>query len=83
MLPWSLKMHKAKQVHVKAEADGIIAVLMRCCDDSSTDQWHTLYVRPETTDQEVQDFLATAQVRCQTQHGAMERARAIVSKGIG
>lgn len=76
------KLHKAKQIHLKDLGDGAISVLMRCCGDSSTDQWHTLYVKAETTEQEIQDFLAYAQSCCEKQHGARERARAIIEQGI-
>lgn len=74
--------HEAKQIYVKHESDGAIAVLMRCCGDPSTDSWHTIYVQAETTDQEIQDCIAYAKMRCEAQHGARERARAIINQGI-
>ena len=75
--------HTAKRVFIKHEADGILSVLMRCCGDASTDQWHTLYVKQETTDQEIQDWLALTKSRCEAQHSSRERARAIIEQGIG
>lgn len=74
--------HEAKQVHLKDVGDGAIAVLMRCCGDSSTDQWHTLYVRADTPDQEIQDWLASVKLSCEQQHASRDRARAILSQGI-
>jgi hypothetical protein len=74
--------HLAKVVHIKHEADGILSVLMRCCEDTSTDQWHTFYVKPETSDQEVQEFHAYAKSRCEQQHGARMRACAIIEQGF-
>jgi hypothetical protein len=75
-------MHEAKPVHVKHESDGAIAVLMRCCADATTDQWHTLQVQPETSDQEIQDWLASVKSRCEQQHATRERARVIIEQGI-
>lgn len=74
--------HEARQIHLKDLGDGAISVLMRCCEDKTTDQWHTLYVKPESTDQEIQDWLASCKSQCEAQHGSRERARAIISGGL-
>lgn len=73
--------HAAKQIHIKELSDGAIAVHMRCCGDESTDQWHTLYVKPETTEREISDFLAYAKTSCERMHAARCKARAIIEKG--
>lgn len=72
--------HVAKHVLVKHESDGSIAVLMRCCGDPSTDSWHTLYVQPETSSEEIRVFVDQARSRCEAQHAARENARAIIEK---
>lgn len=73
--------HIAKIVHSKIESDGAIACLVRCCDDPATDSWHTLYVQPETSNQNIQDFIKGAQGRVQRQHAAVINARAIIDSG--
>lgn len=77
-----MSKHSAKVVYTKHESDGAIAVLMRCCGDKTTDQWHTLYVKPETADQEIQAFVASARSRCEQQHGARDRIEAIIKRGV-
>lgn len=74
--------HVAKMVHTKHDSDGSISVLMRCCDDPSTDQWHTLYVKTETSAAEVKAFVKRVRAVCEAQHGARERARAIIESGV-
>lgn len=74
--------HVAKMVHSKLESNGAIACLMRCCDDPTTDSWHTLYVQPETSSQEIQDFIRAAQTRTEQQHAAIANAHAIMEGGL-
>lgn len=74
--------HVAKMVHSKMASDGAISVLVRCCDDSTTDQWHTLYVKADTSHEEIVAFIKQAQAACEAQHGARERARAIIENGV-
>jgi len=66
----------------KLESNGAIAVLMRCCDDPSTDSWHTLYVQPETKNQDVLGFMARIKSRTEQQHAAITNARDIISRGL-
>lgn len=74
--------HVAKHVLVKHESDGVIAVLMRCCGDATTDQWHSIHVQPDTTHEEIQAFIDRARSQCEAQHGARDRARAIIEKEL-
>jgi len=74
--------HAAKPILVKHDADGAISVLVRCCGDASTDQWHTLYVKASTSSEEVKEFVGYAKSRCEAQHGARMRARAIIEKEL-
>lgn len=39
-------MHNAKIIRAVQLSDGEIAILARCCDDPSTDSWHTMKVTP-------------------------------------
>lgn len=73
--------HEAKRIHAKDLNDGSITMLYRCCGDTTTDQWHTLYLRADTTEKEIQDFLANAKASCERMHAARDRARAIIEKG--
>lgn len=74
--------HTARMVHNKLESDGAIACLMRCCEDASTDSWHTLYIKPETSSQDVQDWLKERLARTEQQHAAVINARGILERGV-
>ena len=39
-------MHNAKIIQAVQLSDGEIAILARCCNDPSTDSWHTMKVTP-------------------------------------
>jgi len=77
-----MKEHIAKMIISKLESDGAVAVLMRCCDDPATDAWHTLYVKPETSNQDVLAFLKAVQGRTEQQHAAILNARDIMERGF-
>lgn len=74
--------HEARQVNAVHLSDGAIAVCFRCCEDKTTEQWHTLYLKPETTEQEIRDFIAYAKKLTEDMHSVRDHARDILDKGL-
>lgn len=73
-------MHKAKHIEIKQLSDGAIAVKTRCCDDPSTDSWITVYVKPESTEEELQLSLDTHAAKIENQHEAMSLHMKTISR---
>ena len=66
--------HIAKAVEKRSESSGQVSVLIRCCDDTTTDSWHTLSVSPTTTADDVTAWLAERKAAVQEQHAAHQAA---------
>ena len=64
--------HTARIIEKKKLADGQIAVLMQCCDDPSTNSWHTLSITKDTTTDEVSAWVADAEQHVQDSHSAAQ-----------
>jgi len=62
--------HKTKIVAKKKLADGQLAVLLRCCDDQTTDSWHTLHFNKNTKPADVDAWLADRHQHVQDGHEA-------------
>jgi hypothetical protein len=64
--------HATKTIEKKKLSDGAFAVLIQCCDDPSTNSWHTLEVGKSTTAAEVTAWLADRHKHVQDSHATAE-----------
>jgi hypothetical protein len=67
-------MHTAKIIETKKLADGAIAVLARCCDDPSTDSWHTIYNLHAKESSDIQREATDHASNVEMKHLATQRA---------
>jgi hypothetical protein len=70
--------HSTAVVEVNHISDGQLTVKLRCCSDASTDSVHT-YDVGESTDQQIQDWLANRHAHVQVMHDRRERTRAVLA----
>jgi len=70
--------HVSKIIEKKKLSDGQIAVLIRCCEDVTTDSWHTLTLTTDTAPDDVTAWLVERKANVQTQHAASLAAAAVL-----
>ena len=67
-------MHTTQIVNTKVISDESVAVLIRCCNDPSTDSWHTLQVSAATAAADVTAWQTDALTAVQNKHAARNNA---------
>lgn len=70
--------HTTTVIETKVLSDAAIAVLCRCCDDQTTDSWHTIYVTPSTTEAELDQEITAHVSRVHARHEARGKAEAFL-----
>lgn len=72
--------HKAEIVETKLVADGAVAICVRCCDDASTDSWHTLYGLAGKTDADLDAWESTCVAQAEEKHANTLAALAYIKR---
>ena len=67
-------VHTVHAVDVEQVSNGGIAVRLRCCDDASSDHYHTLYALHGLDAQTIDAKLAAVAVQVAEQHASMAAA---------
>jgi len=68
--------HTTEIIDVKHEADEILAVKVRCCDDPQTDSWHSMHASVYMDDAKLAESIQYAHVRVAQIHKAHIAAQA-------
>ena len=66
--------HTAKTIEFKQLSDGALAVRVRCCDDETTDSWHTVYDIGAMTEEQLDAWEASCLESKQAHHASVEKA---------
>ena len=66
--------HSAEVVETKLLANGVVAVLFRCCEDPSTNEWHTLYDVANKTESELEAWEKSCKEHAEKHHGNAQAA---------
>jgi hypothetical protein len=64
-------MHKVQLIEKKPLSNGQLAYKLRCCNNESTDSWHTLTVTPGMTAEDISAEVEEKKQLCSQQHSAM------------
>ena len=70
-------IHETKIVSKQSVSNGVIAVTLRCCDDSTTDSVATIHVTPDT---DVTAWVAAERARVEGEHQAILDAHAALEQ---
>ncbi len=70
--------HIAEAIRYRHVADGAVAVLARCCGDSSTDSWHSFYDVAKMSDEDITKEVQEHVQRKAEHHAAVHRSEGFI-----